>query len=101
MKDGGTNGNVTFLPHKVIKKQRSTTKIRIVFDASAKKRDAVSLNEILYKGPSLTPELFTLLIKFRIYPIAISADIVKAYLQIGVVEQHSNFVTLMKKIWKL
>ena len=73
MKDGGEIGKVTYLPRKeVIKEEKSTTKIRVVFDASAKKRDAVSLNEILYEGPSLTPELFTLLIKFRIYPIAIS-----------------------------
>ena len=95
VKDGGEIGKVTCLPHKeVIKEEKSTTKIRVVFDASTKKRDAVSLNKILYKGPSLTPKLFTL-IKFRIYPIAISADIVKAYLQIGVVEEHRDYLRFL------
>ena len=62
-KDAGKIGAVTYLPHReVIKSDRKTTKIRVVFDASVKKGNDVSLNEILYKGPSLTPKLFKLLL---------------------------------------
>ena len=47
-------GALTYLPHReVIKNDRTTTKVRIVFDASAKNGNNASLNEILYKGPEL------------------------------------------------
>ena len=39
----------------------------------------------------LNPNLFELLLKFRIYPIAITGDIEKAYLQIEVDEKHRDF----------
>ena len=76
----GIVSEVVYLPHKeVIKEDRSTTKLRIVFDASAKYNGTSSLNEILYKGPCL---------KFRIYPIAITADTEKVYLQISINKEH-------------
>ena len=91
-KDAGKIGAVTYLPHReVIKSDWTTTKTRVVFNASVKKGNDVSLNEILYKGPSLTPELFKLLLKFRIHPIAICADIEKAYLQINVHADHRDY----------
>ena len=47
--DKGTAGNLTYLPHReVIREDKSSTKIRVVFDASAKNGNNVSLNEILY-----------------------------------------------------
>ena len=49
----------------------------------------------MYKGPSLNPELFGLLLKFRIHPIAITADIEKAYLQINVDEGHRDFLRFL------
>ena len=71
-------GEVVYLPYKeVIKENRSTTKLRIVFDASVKYNGTSSLNEVLYKGPCLNADLYSLLLKFRIYPIAITADIEK------------------------
>ena len=85
-------GNITYLPHKeVVKNERSTTNLRIVFDASAKLRSAVSLNDILYTGPCLNPELYKLLLQFRLQPIAITADIEKAYLQINVEKEDRDY----------
>ena len=50
-------GNVHYLRHKaVIEGERDMTKLRIVFDASAK-REGSSLNECLAAGPSLLPML--------------------------------------------
>ena len=49
-----------FLPHHgVIRKDRDTTKLRIVFDGSAKSNlGSHSLNDCLEKGPNLTPLIF-------------------------------------------
>lgn len=53
-----------FLPHfPVIRPERETTKVRIVFDASAK-QEGVSLNDIIYQGPKLQNNLFDVLFRF-------------------------------------
>ena len=47
---------VFYLPMHVIYKQSSTTtKIRAVFDASAKSSSGISLNDILLVGPTIHP----------------------------------------------
>ena len=81
-------GHVAYLPHnEVVKEDRSTTKLIIVFDASAKYKDTMSLNDVLYKGPCLNADLYSLLLKFRVHPIVLTADIEKAYLQININEK--------------
>ena len=92
----GFIGSTTYLPHKeVVKNESSTTKVRIVFDASAKLKNEVSLNDILYTGPCLNPELYKLLLQFRLYPIAITADIEKAYLQINVEKEDRDYLRFL------
>ena len=54
------------------------------------------LNDILYKGPCLNPELYNSLIQFRAYPIVVTGDIEKAYFQIGVDEKSSD---LLRFLW--
>ncbi|XP_064117869.1 uncharacterized protein LOC135223337 [Macrobrachium nipponense] len=74
--------NVHYLPHLPVIKDSTTTPIRIVFDASAQMdKQAPSLNDCLYSGPSLTSHLTDLLLKFRLDPFAVSADISKAFLR--------------------
>ncbi|XP_037927016.1 uncharacterized protein LOC119661654 [Hermetia illucens] len=56
-----------FLPHHCVLKPDSTsTKLRVVFDASAKTSTNVSLNNILHVGPTVQDELFTILLRFRL-----------------------------------
>ena len=89
------DGNFYYFPHHpVIKENRDTTKIRIVFDASAKTKGP-SLNDCLYKGPQLTPLLFDILLRFRTYLIALTADIEKAFLQISINEEHRDFLRFL------
>ena len=78
---------IHYLPHQpVIKKEKSTTKVRIVYDGSATDRSQgkamPSLNDCLFKGPCLLKDLAGILMRFRRMPIAITADIEKAFLQI-------------------
>jgi hypothetical protein len=74
-----------YIPHHaVIKPDRSTTKLRIVYDASAKtKKENNSLNECLHRGPVLLHDLCGTLLRFRMHNIGIVADIEKAFLQLG------------------
>ena len=89
-------GEVIYLPHKeVIKEDRSTKKLRIVFNASAKYKGTSSLNEVLYKGPCLNADLYSLLLKFRIYPIAVTSDKEKVYFQISINEEHRDFLRFL------
>ena len=83
-----------YIPHHpVITPSKSTTKLRIVYDASTKARkNDLSLNDCLYRGPVMLPNLYGLLIRFRISPIGIVADIEKAFLSVGL-QIHERDVT--------
>ena len=66
----GKKGETHYLAHHpVIREDKDTTKLRIVFDASAK-TFGPSLNECLYKGPQLTPLVFNIWLRFRAQVIA-------------------------------
>lgn len=74
-----------YMPHfGVIREQSETTKLRVVFDASAKSSSGISLNSILFSGPKLQNELFNTLLKFRCHSIALTSDIEKMFRQIQV-----------------
>ena len=67
-----------FLPHfPVVKEDRVTTKVRMVFDAAAK-HDGKSLNDAIWPGPKLQRDLVDVLTRFRCAPVALSADILCA-----------------------
>ena len=78
---------VFYMPHKpVVRKQATTTKVRMVHDASSKLED-VSLTQCLYIGPNLQPLLFDILARMRIHPIWIIGDVKQAFLQISIAPQ--------------
>ena len=81
-----------YLPyHPAITPLKTTTKIRIVYDASVRaKKGMKSLNECLYRGPITLPNMCGVLIRFCMYLIAILADIEKAFLQIGIQENERD-----------
>lgn len=79
-----------FLPHHpVIKESSSTTKVRTVFDASAKTSNGKSLNDILHVGPTIQPDLFDLLIQWRRGRYAYSGDIEKMYRMVWINPSHA------------
>ncbi|XP_053973203.1 uncharacterized protein LOC128873577 [Hylaeus volcanicus] len=69
-------------PHGVIKNTSTTTKLRVVFDASAKSNKGFSLNDKLIIGPTIQEKLFEHLLKFRMHAFVLTADIEKMYRQI-------------------
>ncbi|XP_049300551.1 uncharacterized protein LOC125774324 [Anopheles funestus] len=72
-----------YLPHHaVVKETSTTTKVRIVFDASCKSSSGYSLNDKLLVGPVIQDDLFTIIVRFRSHAIALSADVEKMYRQI-------------------
>ena len=52
-----------------MRSDKQTTKLRIVFDAFAK-RDGPSLNDCVYAGPPLSPLLMDLMMRFRCFKVA-------------------------------
>ncbi|XP_068750817.1 uncharacterized protein [Montipora capricornis] len=74
-----------YIPHdEIVTPEKTTTKIRIVFDASAKtKKGSQSLNENLHRGPIILEDLCGLLTRFRLNRVALIADVEKAFHQVG------------------
>lgn len=81
-----------YLPHHaVFKPDSTTTKTRIVFDASAKTTNGISLNDLLMTGPTLQQDLVSILLRWRLYCIVFAADIAKMYRQVMVRSQDRKF----------
>ena len=78
--------NMTYyMPHRpVVKPGSVSTKIRPVFDASARGPNGVSLNDVVEVGPPLMPNILDVLLRFRRWRFGICADIVKAFHQIRI-----------------
>ena len=53
-----SNGGFYLPHHPVVKENKSTTKVRPVFDASASESNSRSLNSYFFKGPTLQPQLY-------------------------------------------
>ena len=90
---------VFYMPHgPVIREGSSSTKIRPVFDCSAKSYNGKSLNDLLCTGPSLNPDLVAVMLRFRRWPIPLSGDVIKAFLQIHVNPKDRNVHRFLIKI---
>ena len=72
-----------YIPHRLIRKDSDTTPIRIVYDCSCKQSSQHhSLNDCLHIGPPFLNHLCAILLRFRLYMHAFSADIEKAFLHV-------------------
>ena len=86
---------VHYLPHHALVRQdKATTKIRIVYDASAK-TTGPSLNDCLYTGPKFDRKIMDILLRFRMSRIALTADIERAFLQICIDERDRDVLQFL------
>lgn len=80
-----------FIPHHPILREASlTTKLRVVFDATAPSDNGVSLNDALHTGPLLLSDLWKILVRFRWHKVVFVADISKMYRCIWVHPDHQR-----------
>lgn len=80
-----------FLSHfPVVKENRVTTKVCVVFDAAVK-RDRKSLNDAIWPGPKLQRDLVDVLTRFRRAPLALSADISEMFLQVELQDKDRQY----------
>ncbi|XP_058840942.1 uncharacterized protein LOC131696416 [Topomyia yanbarensis] len=87
---------VYYIPHHAILRPSSTsTKLRVVFDASAKSHPSqISLNEALKVGPTVQSDLFEIHIRFRQHRVVFTADVTKMYRQIWIAPFQTCFLRI-------
>ncbi|XP_055528088.1 uncharacterized protein LOC129720625 [Wyeomyia smithii] len=89
---------VCYLPHHpVFKESSTTTKVRVVYNGSAKTSTNFSLNDALLTGPTIQDDLLSLMLRFRKHAIVLVADVAKMYRQIQV---HSDDTSLSCILWR-
>ncbi|XP_011881006.1 PREDICTED: uncharacterized protein LOC105569270, partial [Vollenhovia emeryi] len=80
-----TISTAVYIPHHpVIRNSSSTTRLRVVFNASSVTSSGTSLNLHLHAGPKLQTDLTAVLLRWRTYRYIYSADIAKMYRQIWI-----------------
>lgn len=94
---GSSHGEYYIPHHAVIKEASTTTKLRVVFDASRRTTNGVSLNEQMMIGPRLQDDLTAIIMRWRNFRIAFCADIKKMYRLIMVDEPDAN---LQRIVWR-
>lgn len=72
-----------FIPHHPV-----TAKFRVVFNASAKTSNGISLNDTQLAGPQLQDALVHIILRFRRFEIAITGDVEKMFRQVEIDVRH-------------
>lgn len=91
-------GRVWLPHHAVVRSDKTTTKTRVVFNASSRSAaNNVTLNETLMVGPTIQPDLRHTIIRWRLHPVCLTADIIKMYRQIRVAEEDADYQRI---VWR-
>ena len=91
------HGATHYIPHHaVIRQDKQTTKLRVVYNASAQ-GDGPSLNDCLYAGPKFCQNIMDIILRFRVHKVALAADIEKAFLMVSMVEKDMQGV--LRFLW--
>ena len=60
------------------------------------KSNGVALNDCMYAGPPFVENIFDVLLRFRVNQVALTGDIEKALLMVGMAEEHR---TVLRFLW--
>lgn len=83
---------IYFIPHHpVFKGAITSSKIRVVFDASAVASSKLSLNQCLHTGPKLQQDIVDILLRFRVHQFSFTADVCKMYRQVSVLPKYRAY----------
>ena len=84
----GEVGRTYYMPHQlVVRRDKETTKVRVVYDCSSKMKGYPSLNDCLQVPEALYTDLFAVMVRFRCQKVGLIADIEKAFLRILMKEE--------------
>lgn len=85
-----------YLPHHaVVRPDKPSTQVRVVFNVSARMPNNLTLNGCLYVGPKLQSDIGTVLINFRLRKVCFTADVRQMYRQILVAPEFRDYQRLI------
>ena len=86
---------IHYLPHHaIIRSDKETTKIRVVYDASARS-DGPSLNNCLHAGPKFDQKILDILLRFCVHRVVVTADIEKAFLMVAMARKDRDVLRFL------
>lgn len=98
VEDAENDSDCYVIPHhSVYKPEKSSTKLRVVFNASMPTTSGLSLNDILLKGKIPQQDLFSIMVRFRKHRYAFTADVQKMYRMIEINPSQRRFLQIL---WK-
>ncbi|GFT34144.1 integrase catalytic domain-containing protein [Trichonephila clavipes] len=87
-----------YMPHHgVYRPEKSTAKMRTVFNASSPSTSGKSLNSIQFNGGLVQEDLFSIMVRFRKHKYAFTTDIEKMFRMINI---HPEQTCLQRILWK-
>ena len=86
---GSVEGRVFTIPHLVTKQKK-----RLVYDASTR-HEGRSLNDVLHQGEDNLQKLTDVILRFRRYPVAFTADVKEMFLQCGINEPDRDLLRIL------
>ena len=85
------DGPSWYLPHfPVMREDKETTKVRIVYDSAAK-YGGISLNDTMLPGPKLQQDVFDVLLLLRNNPVALVADLKEMFAQVIMAKEDRKY----------
>ncbi|XP_019885866.2 uncharacterized protein LOC109610671 [Ooceraea biroi] len=97
LSSNSSSTGANFLPHHgVLRQNISTTKLRVVFNGSARTSSGLSLNDCLHVGPKLHQDIVAVLLRWRVHTFVFAADIEKMFRQILL---HADDRYFQKILW--
>ncbi|GFU51818.1 uncharacterized protein TNCV_4817071 [Trichonephila clavipes] len=86
------SGVAFYMPHHgVYRPEKSTTKMRTVFNASSPSTRGKSLNSIQFNGGLVQEDLFSIMVRFRKHKYAFTTDIEKMFRMINIHPEQTCF----------